>query len=278
MSHPSIQKSRAQRREAVEYLKQHTRLRPDYLIVLGTGLGPLADDIEAETVIPYADIPHFAEATINEHAGKLIFGKLGDKEVAAMQGRFHFYEGYTMQQVVFPIRVLKELSAQTLFVSNACGGMNPNFSRGDIMLITDHINFMGYNPLIGPNDEELGPRFPDMSEPYTERLLELAETVALEESIKLHQGVYMGVSGPTLETKAEYRFMRLLGADAVGMSTIPEVIAAVHMGMDVLGISAVTDECFPDALEPVYLEDVIEAAGIAAPKIAHLFNSILKKL
>jgi len=278
MSHPSIQKSRAQRREAVEYLKQRTRLRPDYLIVLGTGLGPLADDIEAETVISYADIPHFAEATINEHAGRLIFGKLGDKEVAAMQGRFHFYEGYTMQQVVFPIRVLKELSAQTLFVSNACGGMNPNFSRGDIMLITDHINFMGYNPLIGPNDEELGPRFPDMSEPYTERLLELAETVALEESIKLHQGVYMGVSGPTLETKAEYRFMRLLGADAVGMSTIPEVIAAVHMGMDVLGISAVTDECFPDALEPVYLEDVIEAAGIAAPKIAHLFNSILKKL
>lgn len=278
MSHPSIRKSRAQRREAVEYLKQHTRLRPDYLIVLGTGLGPLADDIKADTVIPYADIPHFADAAINEHAGKLIFGTLGNKQVAAMQGRFHFYEGYTMQQVVFPVRVLKELSAQTLLVSNACGGMNPNFSRGDIMLITDHINFMGCNPLVGPNDEELGPRFPDMSEPYTERLLEFAETVALEEGIKLHLGVYMGVSGPTLETKAEYRFMRLLGADAVGMSTVPEVIAAVHMGMDVLGISAVTDECFPDALEPVYLEDVIEAAGIAAPKIAHLFNSILKKL
>jgi len=274
----SIQKSRQHRREAVEYLKQHTNLRPDYLIILGTGLNSLADDIESETVISYADIPHFEDAAINEHTGKLIFGTLGNKEVAVMQGRFHFYEGYSMQQVVFPVRVLKELSAQTLFVSNACGGMNPNFSRGDIMLITDHINFMGYNPLVGPNDEELGPRFPDMSEPYTERLLELAQTVALEEGIKLHQGVYMGVGGPTLETKAEYRFMRLLGADAVGMSTVPEVIAAVHMGMDVLGISAVTDECFPDALEPVYLEDVIEAAGIAAPKIAQLFNSILKKL
>jgi purine-nucleoside phosphorylase len=195
-----------------------------------------------------------------------------------MQGRFHYYEGHTMQQIVFPVRVLKENGASTLIVSNACGGLNPNYRRGDIMLIRDHINMFGDNPLIGPNDPELGPRFPDMSEPYTERLLDIAENVALEESIKMQQGVYLALTGPMLETKAEYRFLRQIGADVVGMSTIPEVISAVHMGMEVLGISVITDECFPDALEAVSIEDVIEAATMAEPKMTRVIIRVLEKL
>jgi purine-nucleoside phosphorylase len=183
-----------------------------------------------------------------------------------------------MQQIVFPVRVLQELGADTLLVSNACGGMNPNFQRGDVMLISDHINLLGDNPLIGPNDDELGPRFPDMSEPYTESLMEVAEQVALEEQIKLHKGVYVSVPGPNLETKAEYRFLRTIGADVVGMSTVPEVIAAVHMGMEVMGISVITDECFPDALEPVNIEDVLEAAGMAEPKMTTIITKVLEKL
>jgi len=278
MIHPEIKSMRARRSEAVDFLKSKTDLRPEFLLILGTGLGNMADDIQADVSIPYNEIPHFPDATVEGHKGELVFGSLGGKEVVAMKGRLHFYEGYSMQEIVFPVRVLKELGSQTLITSNACGGMNPNFMRGDIMLITDHINFMGYNPLIGPNDETLGPRFPDMSEPYTERLLDLAEKVALEKSIKLHQGIYLAVSGPTLETKAEYRFMRLLGADTVGMSTVPEVIAAVHMGMDVLGLSAITDECFPDALEPVYLEDVLEAAAIAEPKLTQILFGVLERL
>jgi len=278
MIHPEITSMRARRSEAVNFIKSKTDLRPEFLLILGTGLGNLADEIQTDVHIPYNEIPHFPDVTVEGHKGELVFGSFGGKEVVAMKGRLHFYEGYSMQQIVFPVRVLKQLGAQTLISSNACGGMNPNFSRGDIMLVTDHINFMGDNPLIGPNDEGLGPRFPDMSEPYTERLLELAEKVALEKSIKLHQGIYLAVSGPTLETKAEYRFMRLLGADTVGMSTVPEVIAAVHMGMDVLGLSAITDECFPDALEPVYLEDVLEAAAIAEPKLTQILFGVLERL
>lgn len=183
-----------------------------------------------------------------------------------------------MQQIAFPVRVAKAIGAQSLLVSNAAGGLNPNFSKGDIMLINDHINFQGDNPLIGPNDDELGPRFPDMSEPYTERLLELAENVALDHSIKMHEGVYLAVTGPMLETKAEYRYMRNLGADVVGMSTVPEVITAIHMGMDVLGISVITDECFPDALEPVDIEDVLAAAAMAEPKLTQVIISVLERL
>lgn len=278
MQPDTVEEFRTKRDEALRYIRKQTSLKPNYLIVLGTGLGHLADEIDLELSISYADIPHFPVSTVESHAGRLLFGALAGKEIVAMQGRFHYYEGYSMQQIVFPLRVLKANGADTLFVSNACGGMNPNYGRGDIMLIRDHINMLGDNPLIGPNDDELGPRFPDMSEPYTERFIELAETVALEKGIKMHQGIYLALSGPMLETKSEYRFLRLIGADVVGMSTVPEVIAAVHMGMDVLGISAVTDECFPDALEPVNIEDVLEAAGMAEPKMTQVIMGVLERL
>ncbi|MDX1618909.1 MAG: purine-nucleoside phosphorylase [Balneolaceae bacterium] len=278
MTPDTVEEFRRKRDEALSYIQDQTGLRPDYLIILGTGLGQLADEIDAEISISYADIPHFPVSTVESHEGRLLFGSLAGKQVVAMQGRFHYYEGYSMQQIVFPVRVLKANGAGTLIVSNACGGMNTNYRRGDIMLINDHINMFGDNPLIGPNDEELGPRFPDMSEPYTERLIELAENVALEKGIKMHKGVYLALSGPMLETRSEYRFLRLIGADVVGMSTIPEVIAAVHMGMDVMGISVITDECFPDALEPVVIEDVLEAAGMAEPKMTQVIMGVLERL
>ncbi len=278
MSFDSIKTFRKARNEALEFIQSKTNLRPNYMLILGTGLGQLADEMTIETEIPYDEIPHFPVSTVESHAGKLLFGTLGGKEVVAMQGRFHYYEGYSMQQIVFPVRVLKANGADTLFVSNACGGMNPHFRRGDIMLITDHINLLGDNPLIGPNDEELGPRFPDMSDPYTERFREIAQNVALENAIPMHQGVYVAVSGPMLETKAEYRFLRLIGADVVGMSTIPEVTSAVHMGMDVLGISVITDECFPDALEPVNIDDILDAAAMAEPKMTKVIIGVLEKL
>ncbi len=278
MSLDSIETFRKARTEALDYIQSKTELRPNYMLILGTGLGQLADEMEVETEIAYDQIPHFPVSTVESHAGKLLFGTLGGKEVVAMQGRFHYYEGYTMQQIVFPVRVLKANGADTLFVSNACGGMNPHFRRGDIMLITDHINLLGDNPLIGPNDDELGPRFPDMSDPYTERFREIAQNVALENSIPMHQGVYVAVSGPMLETKAEYRYLRLIGADVVGMSTVPEVTSAVHMGMDVLGISVITDECFPDALEAVNIEDILDAAAMAEPKMTKVIMGVLEKL
>ena len=245
---------------------------------MGTGLGQLAEEMTVEVELPYEDIPHFPVSTVESHAGKLLIGYLGGKSIMAMQGRFHYYEGYSMNQIAFPVRVAKMLGIQTLLVSNACGGLNPNFERGDIMLINDHINFLGDNPLIGPNDPDLGPRFPDMSQPYTERLLATAEQVALDAGIKMHQGVYLAVSGPMMETKAEYRYMRQLGADVVGMSTVPEVIAAVHMSMEVLGISVITDECFPDALEPVSLDDVLEAAAMAEPQLTRVVVGVLERL
>ena len=278
MTFDTVEQFRAKRKEAVDYIASQTTYQPEYLLILGTGLGQLADEIEVTHSISYDQIPHFPISTVESHAGRLIFGELGGKSVMAMQGRFHYYEGYTMQQIAFPVRVAKALGVQTLMVSNACGGLNPNFRRGDVMIINDHINFLGDNPLIGPNDNELGPRFPDMSEPYTERLIETAENVALDNAIKLHKGVYLSVSGPTLETKAEYRYMRQLGADVVGMSTVPEVIAAVHMGLDVLGISVITDECFPDALEPVSLDDVLEAAAMAEPKLTQIVVGVLERL
>src|SRR5699024_1990229 len=190
----------------------------------------------------------------------------------------HYYEGYSMQQIAFPVRVLHALSADTMIVSNACGGMHPHYRSGDIMLISDHINMLGDNPLIGPNDEELGPRFPDMSDPYSERLQRIAEQVALDNAIKMHKGIYLALSGPAMETRAEYRFLRMIGADVVGMSTVPEVIAAVHMGMEVLGISAVTDECFPDALEPINVEKVMEAAGNAEPGMTQVVMGVLDRM
>lgn len=278
MQRETVKEFRKKRDKALSYIKEQTDYRPDYLIILGTGLGDLADKIEVQDAISYADIPHFPVSTVESHAGQLLFGRLSGKKVVAMQGRFHYYEGYSMQQIAFPVRVLKALSAETLIVSNACGGMNTNFKRGDIMLISDHINMLGDNPLIGPNDDKLGPRFPDMSEPYTEWLQELAEEVALENAIKMHKGVYLALSGPTMETKAEYRFLRMIGADVVGMSTVPEVISAVHMGMEVLGISVITDECFPDALEPVDIEKVLEAAGLAEPKMSQVIMGVLEQI
>lgn len=273
-----MEEERLMRREALEFIRSKTTSRPNYLLILGTGLGQLADEIDVETEIPYEEIPHFPVSTVESHAGKLLFGKLGGKEVVAMQGRFHYYEGYTMRQIVFPVRVLKANGAHTLIVSNACGGMNPNFKKGDIMLINDHINLLGDNPLMGPNDDELGPRFPDMSDPYTESLRETAQNVALAGAVPMHQGVYAAVSGPMLETRAEYRYLRLIGGDVVGMSTVPEVIAAVHMQMDVLGISVITDECFPEALEPVNLEDILQAAAMAEPKMTKVIIGVLEKL
>jgi len=278
MSSNPLQQARIQRAEAVAFIKERLPIDPEYLLILGTGLGQLAEEMTVEVELPYEEIPHFPVSTVESHAGKLLIGYLGGKSIMAMQGRFHYYEGYSMNQIAFPVRVAKMLGIQTLLVSNACGGLNPNFERGDIMLINDHINFLGDNPLIGPNDPDLGPRFPDMSQPYTERLLATAEQVALDAGIKMHQGVYLAVSGPMMETKGEYRYMRQLGADVVGMSTVPEVIAAVHMSMEVLGISVITDECFPDSLEPVSLDDVLEAAAMAEPQLTRVVVGVLERL
>ncbi len=278
MSIDSVEVFREKRAEAVTFIQSKTSVKPEVLVILGTGLGNLASQMDVETEIPYEDIPHFPVSTVETHSGRLLFGKLGGKNAVLMQGRFHFYENYSMQQIAFPVRVAKALGAHTLLVSNAAGGMNPLHRRGDIMLITDHINMLGDNPLIGPNDENLGVRFPDMSEPYSNDLIELAEQVALEKGIKMHQGVYVAVTGPNLETRAEYRFLRFIGADVVGMSTVPEVIAATHMGMKVLGVSAITDECFPDSLQPVNMAEIVEAASIAEPKLTKVISGVLERL
>lgn len=269
---------RQQIQEAANVLRQKTRIEPDIGVILGTGLGGLADEIQKEAVVSYTDIPRFPVSTVESHAGRLIFGQLGGKRVMAMQGRFHFYEGYSMQQITFPVRVMKALGCQTLVVSNACGGLNPLFSAGELMIITDHINLLGDNPLIGPNDEALGIRFPDMSEPYTKALIALAEQVALEEKIRIQKGVYVALSGPNLETRAEYRFLRQIGADVVGMSTVPEVIVAVHASMRVLGISVITDTCFPDALEAVDIAKILAVAREAEPKLTRLMKRVIEKM
>lgn len=264
--------------ETLEVIRQIVKDDYEIGIILGTGLGGLVKEISIDNEIDYGDLPHFPLSTVESHHGKLIFGTIGNKKVVAMQGRFHYYEGYTMQQITYPVRVMKFLGVKTLLVSNACGGMNPIYRRGDVMLMLDHINLLGDNPLIGPNDDELGPRFPDMSEPYDLKLIELAEKVALENKIKVHKGVYVAVAGPNLETKAEYRFLRSTGADVVGMSTIPENIVANHMGMRVLGFSIITDECFPDALKPVNVEEIIAAAMEAEPKMTLIMKEVIKQL
>jgi len=264
--------------ETLEVIKKFTTEKYPIGIILGTGLGGLVKEIEVKKEINYDALPHFPISTVESHHGKLIFGKVNGKNVVAMQGRFHYYEGYTMQQITYPVRVMKFLGVETLLVSNACGGMNPLFRRGDVMLMVDHINMLGDNPLIGKNEDELGPRFPDMSEPYNLELIELAENIALENKIKVQKGVYVAVAGPNLETKAEYRFLRATGADVVGMSTIPENIVANHMGMKVLGISIVTDECFPDALKPVNVEEIIATAMYAEPKMTLIMKELIKRL
>jgi purine-nucleoside phosphorylase len=264
--------------DALDYIRTKTDTKPGIGIILGTGLGGLVQEVEIETSIDYSRIPHFPVSTVESHAGKLIFGKLAGKNVIAMQGRFHRYEGYSLKQITFPVRVMKFLGVKNILISNAAGALNPLFKKGDIMIMTDHINLLGDNPLIGPNDDELGPRFPDMSEPYNKELINLAGQVALDLKIQVEKGVYVAMSGPNLETKAEYRFLRTIGADAVGMSTVPEVIVAVHMGMKVLGFSIQSDECFPDALQPVSLENVIKASRKAEPKMTAIMKEVIKRM
>lgn len=251
---------------------------PDVALILGTGLSGLGTQIAIETAIEYAELPDFPLSTVESHAGRLLCGRLAGKTVVAMQGRFHRYEGYTLQQVTFPVRVLRALGARTLVVSNACGGMHPLWDAGDLMLIADHINLLGDNPLIGPNDDRLGPRFPDMSEPYDARLRAIARDVAAAHRITLREGVYVAVTGPNLETRAEYRFLRAIGADVVGMSTVPEVIVALHAGMRVLGISVITDTCLPDALEPASVEQILAVAALAEPKLTALVTGVVERL
>ena len=282
IAHASLAPNRGHTREQIALAAQAVRERfdgqPTVGVILGTGLGALAREIEVNVSVSYGDIPGFPLSTVESHEGRLLCGSLGGKTVVAMHGRFHLYEGYTAQQVTLPVRVLRALGADTLVVSNACGGMNPLWNAGDLMLMADHINLLGDNPLIGPNDERLGPRFPDMSQPYDARLRELARDVALREKILLREGVYVAVPGPNLETRAEYRFLRAIGADVVGMSTVPEVIVAVHGGMRVLGLSIITDRCLPDALEPATVEQIIAVANGAEPKLTALARGVLERL
>jgi len=263
---------------AATVVRARSPLVPEAAIILGTGLGGLAGEIQVGTAIDYAEIPGFPLSTVETHAGRLLLGTLGGRPVVAMQGRFHRYEGYSLQQVTFPVRVLHALGAPVLLVSNACGGMNPLWAPGDLVLLSDHINLLGDNPLIGPNDARLGPRFPDMSQPYDSALRILARAIALEERIVLREGVYVAVPGPNLETRAEYRMLRTLGADVVGMSTVPEVIVAVHEGMKVLGLSIVTDQCLPDALEPADITRIIATAARAEPQLTRLVTRLVERL
>ena len=263
---------------AADVVRKHTEVRPEVGIILGTGLGGLADEIEGAVAIPYQEIPGFPLSTVESHAGRLLVGRMGPRAVVAMQGRFHRYEGYDLAEVTFPVRVLRALGAGTLIVSNACGGMNPLWAPGDLVLLSDHINLLGDNPLVGLNDERLGPRFPDMSEPYDSELRALARTAALELGLVLREGVYVAVPGPSLETRAEYRMLRAMGADVVGMSTVPEIIVAAHSGMRALGISIITDQCLPDALEPADIGRIIATAAQAEPALTRLIGSIVGRL
>jgi len=264
--------------ESIEFINQKSKIKPKIAIILGTGLGRLAENIKGKEIIPYSKIPNFPISTVQSHSGNLVLGKLGNKEVVAMQGRFHYYEGYNLKEVTFPVRVMKKLGADIIIISNAAGGMNRFFKRGDLMLITDHINLFGDNPLIGPNDEELGPRFPDMSEAYSQQLIKLAKKIALKEKIRLREGVYAGLTGPTLETPAEYRFLISIGADAVGMSTVPEVIVANHMGMKVLGISCITDLAIDGVIIKTSVKEILKVASDAEPIMTKLIEKVIKKI
>lgn len=263
---------------AAEAVRQRTALRPEVAVVLGTGLGGLARELEVEAEVPYGDIPGFPLSTVESHPGRLLAGRLAGRPVVAMQGRFHRYEGYDLRQVTLAVRVLHALGADTLILSGACGGMHPLWAPGDLVLLSDHINLLGDSPLVGPNDERLGPRFPDMSAPYDPALRALARAAALELGIVLREGVYVAVPGPSLETRAEYRMLRGVGADVVGMSTVPEVIVAVHEGMRVLAISIVTDQCLPDALEPADIGRIIDTASRAEPHLTKLVTNVVERL
>lgn len=266
-------------REATGRVRQFTGPAPITAgIILGTGLGGLVRELEIEGTLEYEQIPHFPVSTVESHHGRLIVGTLRGRRVLVMQGRFHYYEGYTMQQITFPVRVMGLLGISTLLASNACGCVNPQFRAGDLMVMEDHINLLGDNPLIGPNLDELGPRFPDMSAPYDRELISLAERLALEQKLPLQKGVYVAVAGPNLETRAEYRFLRTAGADVVGMSTVPECIVARQMGLRVFGISVVTDECFPEALKAVALPEILAVAARAEPGMTRLLAALVEAL
>jgi purine-nucleoside phosphorylase len=264
--------------EATDVVRESVSLEPEVGIILGTGLGGLAEQITTEASVPYETIPGFPLSTVESHAGRLLLGRLAGKRVVAMQGRFHRYEGYGLDAVTFPVRVMHALGARVLVVSNACGGMNPLWNPGDLVLLSDHINLLGDNPLIGLNDERLGPRFPDMSAPYDPELRAMARAVALELGITLREGVYVAVPGPNLETRAEYRMLRGIGADVVGMSTVPEVIVAAHAGMRTAGISIITDQCLPDALEPADLARIIDTARRAEPSLSRVVHGLVERL
>ncbi|NHA05183.1 purine-nucleoside phosphorylase [Mucilaginibacter sp. HC2] len=259
-----------------QYIKSRIGdFEPEIGIILGTGLGALVKEIEVEKQLMYSNIPDFPISTLEFHSGKLIFGTLAGKKVVAMQGRLHYYEGYNMQQITFPVRVMKYLGVKSLFVSNASGSLNPEFKKGELMIIADHINLQPHNPLVGRNDNELGPRFPDMSQPYQRTLIDKALTIAKANNIICHKGVYVAVTGPNLETKAEYNYLKIIGGDAVGMSTVPEVIVANHMGLPVFAISVLTDEGFNDVLEPVVVEDIIKIAEEAEPKLTLILKELI---
>jgi purine-nucleoside phosphorylase len=264
--------------EAAAFVRSRTRVRPEAGIVLGTGLGDFAGALALDAVVPYREIPHFPVSTVESHAGELHVGRLAGRPVAVMKGRVHYYEGYSMRQVAFPVRVLKAIGCGTVILTNAVGGMNPDMPAGTVVVTTDHINLMGDNPLIGENDEELGPRFPDMSEPYTRRLIGLAERVALDLRLPLQRGVLVSVAGPNLETAAEYRFLRGIGADVVGMSVVPETIAAVHGGQRVLAFNVVTDECLPDNLLPADIPQILRVAAQTAPRLVSLVTEVVRRL
>jgi len=265
--------------ETVEYIKRKTEnFEPEIGIVLGTGLGGLVNEIEVAYSLMYSNIPNFPISTLEFHSGKLIFGTLNGKKVIAMQGRLHYYEGYSMQQITFPIRAMKALGVHCLFVSNAAGSLNSNFKKGDLMIINDHINLQPESPLRGHNDADMGPRFPDMSQPYSRRLIDIAMKIAADEKIKCHQGVYVSVTGPNLETKAEYNYLRIIGGDAVGMSTVPEVIVANHMHIPVFAISVLTDEGFPEVLSPVSLDEILETARKAEPEMTKILSQLISTL
>jgi purine-nucleoside phosphorylase len=263
--------------QAVAAIRRHWTGTPSVGIILGTGLGSVAGQIATEATIDYATIPHFPRSTTPGHTGQLVCGRLEGRTVVAMEGRFHAYEGYSQRQITFPVRVMRALGADLLIVSNACGGMNPQYAQGDIMVIEDHINLMNGNPLIGVNDDRLGPRFPDMCAPYDRALIDRALAIARRENFVAHKGVYVAVTGPNLETRAEYRFLRLIGADVVGMSTVPEVLVAVHAGMRVLGLSIVTDLCLPDALKPANIHEILATAAAAEPTLRKIVLGVLSQ-
>lgn len=265
-------------KKAAEVVKKHIDIIPEVAIILGTGLSDVAEGIQNPIELPYKDIPGFGESNLIGHAGRFIVGTFGGKNVIAMDGRYHYYEGFTLNEVVLPIRVMQALGAKTLIVSNAAGGLNPMHKTGDIIILDDHIGLFGPNVLIGPNDENLGPRFCDMSAPYTPELIDMAEAIALKRGVRASRGVYVWVTGPTLETRAEYRMLRAAGADVVGMSTVPEVTAAVHLGMKVLGFSVITDRCLPDALVPAKIEDIIAVANASGAKLAGIINDVVEAL